>query len=632
MRVYVGERDPDDAKCRVWVVHEPPRPALSDVVDLIGELRSLSGILHVDDDPAAARARREDVLRRKEALIALLDSAEQSPPPAELISRVDRMDVYGWGGGPGSANLAFAILRAELGEDPPASVYGKFRLDVLDPIYDRWSFRLPADSVWSWVEDNRRLVEHELFEKLPPALPEEPDVPALAPPAVDADSPMTDEEPVSEAAASQVVRACEEAWVEIRRHHPELPDAVMVLGSGVERGRLVKLGHWWAGRWVADGQPRGEVLLAGEALHLKPEEVFEVLLHEAAHGLNAARGVKDTSREGRYHNARFGAAAREVGLRVAAMPPYGVARTSLTAEARERYRVPIERLADVMRIARQLERTVRVGTSAEQEQGADTEGGDEERRAKGRALAVCGCGRKLRVAPSVLSAGPIVCGLCEVEFSAGAERLPSAESKAVPGHVVDQTFVQRRRRELGAAATADAHEDRPEPERADLEELIPGAAKGLQLTERDLVAAGSWYERFGTYDEQPMRAEGQAEAMRRNELARALLRADGTVRGPSLDVEGMDLAAGDRVVVTGEGSSVGPPVGTLGTVDAVNLDDRAIDIDFATWGRIRAGVDDAVTRFLRHDYVAVADDVAAGTGGVEPPGRSVEAAWAEADV
>ena len=83
--------------------------------------------------------------------------------------------------------------------------------------------------------------------------------------------------------------ACEAAWSDIREHHTQLPEVVIVLGSGVERGRLVKLGHWWGGRWLADGEVRGEVLLAGEALHLPADKVFEVLLHEAAHGLNAAR-------------------------------------------------------------------------------------------------------------------------------------------------------------------------------------------------------------------------------------------------------------------------------------------------------------------------------------------------------
>src|SRR5205823_5098049 len=147
----------------------------------------------------------------------------------------------------------------------------------------------------------------------------------------------------------------EAAWSAIQAHHPELPDVVIVLGTGVERGRLVKLGHWWGGRWVADGAVRGEVLLAGEALHLPAEAVFEVLLHEAAHGLNAARGVKDTSRGGRYHNAKFKTTAEEVGLAVRPLPPYGWARTTLSAESAERYAPAVAHLAEAMRIARQVE-------------------------------------------------------------------------------------------------------------------------------------------------------------------------------------------------------------------------------------------------------------------------------------
>ncbi len=46
------------------------------------------------------------------------------------------------------------------------------------------------------------------------------------------------------------------------------------------------------------------------------------------------------------------------------------------------------------------------------------------------------------------------------------------------------------------------------------------------------------------------------------------------------------------------------PAGTLGTVEAVDLDAAEVDIDFATWGRLRVGAADAVVRTLRHDYVA----------------------------
>lgn len=595
MRVYIGERDAGTGRTRVWVVHEPPRPALTEVVDLIGELRSLSGVLRADDDPEQARARREEVVRRKDALVAQLEAAERTPPAVELRSRAHEADGYGWGGEAGGSNLAFAVLRAELGEEPPPAVYRKFRADVLDPIFDRWDFRLESAAVWSWIEENRRLVEVELFEKLPAPESGAPDVPALAPRAEPADAPG---EPLSEAAASEVVRACEEAWEAIRAHHPDLPDAVMILGSGVERGRLVKLGHWWAGRWVADGQPRGEVLLAGEALHLKPEEVFEVLLHEAAHGLNAARGVRDTSRDGRYHNARFGTAALEVGLHVAAMPPYGVARTSLTEQTSERYRPSIDRLGEVMRIARHIEREVRAGAEEGREPDGAT-GGQEDQRSKGRALAVCGCGRKLRVAPTVLAAGPIVCGLCEVEFSNGAERSRPKTGQEASGRraaVVDSSFLSRR-----VAALAVGGSPGVEPRGRASEQLLAGAARAAGAEREDVIVAAGWYERFGTAHEQPMPARTADEAQRRVALARALLRADGTLRGPTVDVQGTELSSGDRVIVTDDVPNIELPAGTLGTV--VDVSEGRADIDFATWGRLRSGIGETVSGFLRHDYV-----------------------------
>lgn len=237
------------------------------------------------------------------------------------------------------------------------------------------------------------------------------------------------------ATASTLIAACESGWRDIQNHHPELPDVVMVLGTGVERGRLVKLGHWWGGQWVADGQTRGEVLLAGEALHLEPPRVFEVLLHEAAHGINAARGVKDTSRGGRYHNKRFADTARQVLLRVRAMPPYGLAATDLTPAALDRYGPTIEGLGDAMRIARQLRAGLRIGADGSEIEGTLEGGktggkdkGDGQPKAGARAAA-CGCGRKMRMAPSTLAAGPVVCGLCGTEFTNGAERSPGQSER-----------------------------------------------------------------------------------------------------------------------------------------------------------------------------------------------------------
>lgn len=221
--------------------------------------------------------------------------------------------------------------------------------------------------------------------------------------------------------ASGLVAACEAAWADIQARHPELPPVVLVLGSGVQGGRLVKLGHWWQSQWLADGTARGEVLLAGEALHLPAEDVFEVLLHEAAHGINCARGIKDTSRGGRYHNQLFKATGTEVGLHVRRMDPYGWAATNLRPETIETYRASIDRIAEHLRIARALPRQTPpgtgingngtgTGTTAGQGQGED----DRRRRSS---MAACGCGRNLRIAPGVLAKGPVLCGLCSTEFA-----------------------------------------------------------------------------------------------------------------------------------------------------------------------------------------------------------------------
>lgn len=272
-------------------------------------------------------------------------------------------------------------------------------------------------------------------------------------------------EPPPPVEASRLVAACEEAWRALQRHHPEIPDAVIVLGTGLERGRLVKLGHWWGGQWVVEEGRRAEVLLAGEALHLSPEAVFEVLIHEAAHGLNAARGVKDTSRGGRYHNGHFKTAAEALGVAVFRMKPNGWAFTELTPETRERYADTIAAIGAEMRLARHLPARSPSHDGANQENGAgvagDADGGGK--RTSGRAVsASCSCGRRMRMAPSVLAAGPVTCGRCGADFqaarqaeiaadpTAGTDRQPAAEASHPAAAVVDGSFMERRRQALAA--------------------------------------------------------------------------------------------------------------------------------------------------------------------------------------
>jgi len=304
--------------------------------------------------------------------------------------------------------------------------------------------------------------------------------------------------PPADAAASALVAACEAAWTDIQRHHPELPPAVIVLGTGVQGGRLVKLGHWWQSQWVADGSARGEVLLAGEALHLPPEQVLEILVHEAAHGINCARGVKDTSRGGRYHNQKFKATATEVGLRVQRMDPYGWARTTLRPETIERYAESIATIGEHLRIARALPRRAIEGING---QGRDEDGAGGERETRKSPAAECGCGRKMRMAVSVLAKGPVVCGVCETEFS-----LPRQAEHVIAAAPAGPGFVDRRQRQLDAEG---APPDRMQEgldvlaafEKAmELLALRTGDREPLEVFRRERAGIAEWFEDVVTAD------------------------------------------------------------------------------------------------------------------------------------
>ncbi len=323
-------------------------------------------------------------------------------------------------------------------------------------------------------------------------------------------------------AASDLVAACEAAWAAIQARHPQVPDTVVVLGSGVERGRLVKLGHWWGGQWRVGGEARGEVLLAGEALHLPPEAVFEVLLHEAAHGLNAARGIRDASRGGRYHNANFKAAAAEVGLKPGRMDPYGWARTALTPSTAEAYAEAITGIEAHMRLARGLPASRGVGVEGNGMDGLDRDGAEAEGGGRGdgdrpkQRAAECGCEptRKLRMAPSVLARGPVVCGLCQSAFAVpnqaeqllGASADPAARPNGASAGVVVNDFTARRRQaveeEVPVDLLAEAH-----ARLAEIETAIAAVAPD-QPDGEGVVAAfaerraeiGTWFEALVTAD------------------------------------------------------------------------------------------------------------------------------------
>lgn len=235
--------------------------------------------------------------------------------------------------------------------------------------------------------------------------------------------------------------ALERAWNVIRAEHPEVPPVILVFGTGSANraARRPKLGHFTPVRWlpVHDGElfeppdhpaaiddddllahlavsagrllrsaellsweaaaSVSEVLITADGLARSATDVMGTLVHEAAHAIAFQRGIKDTSRQGRYHNLRFKAIAEEIGLDVFRDPGWGWSLTHLSDPTPASYRDARSRLADALRADRQHEQPP---TSPALRQG------------RVRLGLVCECGARHRVGSTVSAVHDAVCGVC----------------------------------------------------------------------------------------------------------------------------------------------------------------------------------------------------------------------------
>jgi hypothetical protein len=202
-------------------------------------------------------------------------------------------------------------------------------------------------------------------------------------------------------AASTILKILEEIWLEIRRWHPEIPPVVIIIASGTS-SKHPRWGHHAPGRWNVAGLQRGEVMISGEGLRRTAPDVLATLLHEAAHALAAARGITDTSRQGRYHNKHFKTLAGELGLITEHDSTHGWSAATLTDVTHIAYARQLTGLAQAMTIWRH----------------GDTTTGPTTRRTSNYIPATCPCGRTIRIAASTLAEAPITCQGCDGDFQA----------------------------------------------------------------------------------------------------------------------------------------------------------------------------------------------------------------------
>jgi hypothetical protein len=200
--------------------------------------------------------------------------------------------------------------------------------------------------------------------------------------------------------ASPIVAALEAAWAQIRSEVPEVPQVIIAMAGAHDRSA-----HFADAKWETDEGMLAEVFINGELLARGAESVMGTLLHIAAHGLAHARGIKDTSRYGRYHNGEYAKVAQELGLDVENVGPYGFSKTFMSPGTKVDY------APEIAAITKALEGLSR---------NADVKATNGRKNHNNGVVAMCECvePRRIRIAESVLALGPIECHLCGSAFEA----------------------------------------------------------------------------------------------------------------------------------------------------------------------------------------------------------------------
>lgn len=211
------------------------------------------------------------------------------------------------------------------------------------------------------------------------------------------------------ATLSAVTKTLEVAWRAVQAKHDDVRDAVMVIYLHPKNDRR---GHWAPESWTVasdtsdeDGQPEqdriDEVHISSHILAQGARSIMETVVHEAVHSVARARGIKDVSRQGRWHNKRFAAIADEFGLIVERDAKIGHRTPDLADEAVAEYQ---EAIMWINEATGDLFQTMKPATSK------------PTKPANTVKLACPTCGRFFRIGRKQLEIGALMCVPCGEEF------------------------------------------------------------------------------------------------------------------------------------------------------------------------------------------------------------------------
>lgn len=147
-----------------------------------------------------------------------------------------------------------------------------------------------------------------------------------------------------------ILNAVNEFWREIQANNPGTPNVNIVLQSSTRAH-----GHFAPDSY--EGSANHELMLSTVSLALATNsgaviKTVSTLLHEAAHAYSHANGIKDTSRNGRWHNKEFARVAERFGCEVQSNKQIGHVTDGITAHTRALYAQQIDNLMSAVTVYR----------------------------------------------------------------------------------------------------------------------------------------------------------------------------------------------------------------------------------------------------------------------------------------
>lgn len=222
---------------------------------------------------------------------------------------------------------------------------------------------------------------------------------------------------------SPAVKALEEGYRIIQAEYPSAPAVTVVVKRDARAwGHTTVDPQWTAATSDGETATHYEVMISGENLRRGAEAVAATLLHEAAHAINLASGVRDCDVNGR-HNTKFRDQAQAMGLDVAEYGWHGWTLTTLSDEGRTRWAALLARLDEGLNasaVAIDPSVLVVVPPAAG---GAPTAGpvavAPPKRTGRRNLIkAVCTCGHSIRASQTVLDNAKPLCAACGQQFVA----------------------------------------------------------------------------------------------------------------------------------------------------------------------------------------------------------------------